>query len=193
MFSIEKHTKEPILISILYKAIVFTISSRSSVCDESHRPDALASDKKRTAEHLRPQHFVRKEDNSTQVWKEISHLWAGNEGIAYQEIRREIFEMWRRYTPVDKRFLEKAVTLLTEFQNRTMESMKDCLERSKYLGQAGIDSKEYFAWVGERYESLASKKREAFEDITFKKFRECLKEADWKMPIMSRPSPTPTF
>ncbi|KAN0070040.1 hypothetical protein V8E54_011621 [Elaphomyces granulatus] len=99
----------------------------------------------------------------------LSPLWAGYGG-AYYEVRAAILDQWNKSGPVDRKFLEKAVVLFVEFQNRPMESIKDCLEWSDYLEKAGIDPERYFSWVQEQYDLLACKQNEGFVDITLERF-----------------------
>lgn len=156
----------------------YTVSAR----DESHHPDAPASDKKRSIQHPKvlSQVSIADREGYMRMWNKVSRLWADFEGIAYEEVRDAILAQWIKSEPVNKKFLEKAVDLLVEFQNRPMKSMKDCLEWSDYLEKAEIDSKTYHSWVQEQYKQLACKKREGFENITLERFSKCLLTADWK-------------
>ena len=110
----------------------------------------------------------------------VLSLWTGMVGSAYDEVCVTIFEQWTVSPLSDKRFLENAVDLLVEFQNRPMKSMKDSSEWLEHVRKTGIDSKRYLVWVDEQYEILACKERKGFDNLTLEMFSKSLVIADWK-------------
>jgi hypothetical protein len=149
-----------------------------SVPDASHYPVARSSVKELSTQQ--PKVTDKEDERHKRIVDKTSYLWAGFEGNAYDEVVDAIVNQWTESGPPDKKFLEKAVDLLVDFQNRPMKNMKDSLEWSERLKESGIDSKRYLAWVDEQYERLAREKHKGFDDITLKKFSLSLTLADWK-------------
>ncbi|KAL9627537.1 MAG: hypothetical protein Q9164_007576, partial [Protoblastenia rupestris] len=150
----------------------------ASVPDASRYLVARASVKKRLIQQ--PKVTGKYDEHYRRIVDKASYLWAGFEGHAYDEVVTAILKQWTESEPLYKIFLETAIDLLVEFQNRPMKNMKDSLEWSERLRKSGIDLKRYLAWVDDQYERLAREKGKGFDDITLETFSRSLITADWK-------------
>ncbi len=148
------------------------------VPDASHDLGTGASVKKRSIQH--PKVVGKDDSHFTRIVDKASYLWAGLEGNAYDEVVNAILNQWTESEPSDKKFLETAIDLLVEFQNRPMKNMKDSLEWSEHVKKSGINLKRYLAWVDDQYERLAREKGKDFDEITLEMFSRSLITADWK-------------
>jgi hypothetical protein len=159
----------------------------------TYHPDTPASDKREPSEpHTRLRDSTsaifeadkKNEKRYNPIWDQVSHLWSYDGSWTYAHEHRlshlRILKEWRESGQQDKRFLEKAVSLLIEFQRRPMKSMKNCLEWSDFLKESDIDSERYLSWVQKQYELLASAKSKSFEDLSLHSFRDTLTAANWQ-------------
>jgi hypothetical protein len=112
----------------------------ASVPDASHYLVARASVEKRSIQQ--PKVTGKDDESYTRMADEASYLWAGFEGTAYDEVESAILKRWTESRPSDKKFLEKAVDLLVEFQKWPMNSMKDTLEWLEHLKKSVATQEE---------------------------------------------------
>jgi hypothetical protein len=149
--------------------------------DDSHYSDSQRPSKKRSIQHpkvLKQKSIVGRED--TRMSSKVECLWADSDNIDYEEARKSILKQWTESGLPDKKFLEKAVDLFAEYQKLPKKCIKEYLEFSDSVENAGVDSTRYFKWQAEQLDLLASMRERPFKNITLGRFSESLLKADWK-------------
>lgn len=162
--------------------VVVPTRSNVSVLDVSHYLDGRRLSKKRLILYLIGEKLksLNRGGGFKRILGKLRNLWPGLRTAVYDEVRVATLEQWIESPLLDKKFLEKAIDLLAEFQNWSMKNRDDRCDWLSYLEKAEIDLKRYFRWVDEQYELVTRKKRKGFKDITLKRFSDCLVTADWK-------------